>query len=701
MNKFSTTLFSTIAASSLVLSSLPLTASARDAVLNDNAQPVVIQGEDISFEYISTVYNGKEQKPAVTIKSGDTTLVRDTDFTVTYPNDCASAGKKTVKIKCIGKYSGHFSATYMIEPLDCSEANTAVNVDIKIADCFYTGMPLTPDVSVTVNGTALESGDYSLAFSDNLNATDEEKAKCVITFRGNFSGSRTADFSIAKTPSKDLDIQLAVHNGDRVVYDLTPLKPKDAELGAVEFYLWDFVPEHYPKIAFNELSFTVPDDQKGGTAVVIPVVGAPNREDYSIVFYPTVTDKIIPKAVMRPIEREYNGEPISVDEITQSGSYIAADGSIISGTWEFWDEPPVLACEKQPCIVTFTPDDPKYAVIDCVVYVTISRKKADEFTLKTSRSEISPFQNGQFVISGIPEDYRGTVSVKCDNSDDKDLKINEVFCKDPTRREYEVEFPIKDGQYTLTAELSGDSVYLPASSKCGITVGDYVPPEEKPSDKVTTPEELAALIESAAEGGTVKAEGIRSIPQSSVKAARDKKLTLEVKRNNSFTWVIDTSKLSSVGTLDLDISTAVIPASLIDKIGGVNLYSFNAYAVGLGNGAEIKVSAANNRNKFANLFLYDTTGELKFVFCARILSDGTARLDIKKSGKYAVIVDSETKLQGDINNDCRLDVQDILGVIDLFLNSSSDTDISKYDPNGDKRLDVTDILALIDIYLNS
>lgn len=700
VNKLTTAAISLLTSSSLIFGALPVTARADETSSGDGAQVIEINGGDISFQYISTVYNGREQKPSVTIRSGDTTLIRDTDFTVTYPEDCINAGKKTVNINCIGKYKGQFSATYMIEPLDCSDPNT--NVGIKLADCFYTGLPLTPDVSVTANGMTLKSGDLSLAFSDNINITGEKKAKCVITFRGNYTGSRTAEFEIAKTPMDDLDLEMKVKGGERITYDLTPLTPDGARLGAVKYYSWDRIPEHQPKIAFNILTFTVPDSLTGSTVVAVPVLDAPNCEDHRIVFYPTVTDKIIPKIVMKDVEREYDGKPVSEEEIANNGSYATVNGEIIGGSWEFWTEPPTQTCIKQPVIVTFKPDDERYAEVDSVTYITVARKKAAEFTLKTPRAEIPPFRDGQLVISGIPEDYKGTLTLKCGSEDDE-LKIIEVGCDDITRREYKVEFPLDDARYIFTAELSGDSIYLPASSQCSITVGDHVPPEDKPSDNVTTPEELTALIEHAAEGGTVKAEGIRKIPWSILDPARAKKLTLAVKINDSFTWVIDTAKILPYYSLDLDISMAVIPASLLDKIGGRNLYSFNVSAKGLGSGGRIQVTDADSAGKFANLFLYDTSGELKFVSCAPIAKDGKARLDISKPGKYAVIADSETKLMGDFNNDCVLDVDDVMKMLYFIANEdpNDNTDISKYDMNSDKELDVNDVMKLLYIIANS
>lgn len=705
MKKFSKIVLSALLTTPLILNNLAFSAAAVSsaaAAAHDNDAAVELVSEDIVFEYVSTVYNGKEQKPVISVMSENTQLVENTDFTVQYPDDCVNAGKKTVTIKGIGKYKGTFSATYLIEALDCSENNDRVKIDI--AECFYSGMPLMPEVTVTANGMTLGSGDYMIAFSNNVNVTSQSKAKCTITFRGNFSGKRTVDFDIAKKASEDIDIRLMVHQGDSVVYDLTQLKPAEASFGTIKYYSWDLIPEHQPKVAFNELSFVVPEDLTGSTAIVIPVIGTAEREDYNIIVYPSVTDKIIPSVIIKSPDRAYDGEPISDEVFAQNGSYAAAGGKLVEGTWEFRTQAPLLPCNKQPCVVAFYPTDPQYANVDTVVYITISGISVSDFALKPHRAELSLGQPGQLVISGIPEDYKGEIKL---SFNEEELGVIEVACNDLTKREYEVDFPVRSGRYTFTAELSGDGIYLPASSQCSITVGNYVPPEDKPSDKVTTVSELTALINSAAEGDTVKAEGMRSIPAELVKAAYDKHLILEVKLNDTYTWSVDTAYISEQEAreaLDLDISTAVIPAVLLNNIGGENICSFNIYAKNLGNGSELCVSSENKENySCANLFLYSTSGELKFVSCALVTKDGTARLDIRSSGKYAVILDNETKLFGDIDNNCKLDINDVSALLEGILYMPSGTEIAgkylKYDINGDKDLSIVDVVDLLDMIL--
>ena len=71
----------------------------------------------ISLSKGTFVYNGKVQKPSVTVKDGSTKLVNKTDYTVTYSNtNSKNVNKYTVTIKMKGNYSGTKTIGYCINP---------------------------------------------------------------------------------------------------------------------------------------------------------------------------------------------------------------------------------------------------------------------------------------------------------------------------------------------------------------------------------------------------------------------------------------------------------------------------------------------------------------------------------------------------------------------------------------------------------
>ena len=73
---------------------------------------------------------------------------------------------------------------------DLKDAIVTVN-----GEYFYTNSPITPEVSVTWNGTQLtKDTDYTVNYTDNTNAG---KATVTVTGTGNYIGTKTGNFTIA------------------------------------------------------------------------------------------------------------------------------------------------------------------------------------------------------------------------------------------------------------------------------------------------------------------------------------------------------------------------------------------------------------------------------------------------------------------------------------------------------------------------
>ena len=81
----------------------------------------------VRLDKSSTVYNGKVQKPSVTVKdSNGKALKNGTDYTVSYPKSMKNVGKYTVKVTLKGNYSGSKSMTYNINPKGTSVTKVTV-----------------------------------------------------------------------------------------------------------------------------------------------------------------------------------------------------------------------------------------------------------------------------------------------------------------------------------------------------------------------------------------------------------------------------------------------------------------------------------------------------------------------------------------------------------------------------------------------
>lgn len=111
----------------------------------------------------SFTYNGKVQKPTVTVKnSKGKILKKNTDYTLTISNS-KNVGTYTVKVKMKGNYTGSYSATYKIYP-----AGTTLKSVTSDWQAF----------KVTVNKRTTQTTGYQIQY-----ATDSKFSKGVSSYR--------------------------------------------------------------------------------------------------------------------------------------------------------------------------------------------------------------------------------------------------------------------------------------------------------------------------------------------------------------------------------------------------------------------------------------------------------------------------------------------------------------------------------------
>lgn len=131
-------------------------------------------------------YTGNAIQPSFTVTYNNKTLVKGTDYTVSFKNN-VNIGTATVIITGKGNFEGNKEITFKItEPSD-------ISVD-EIADQTYTGSALKPEVVVKAGTKVLKkSVDYYVYYRDNTNVGT---ATAKITGRGNYKGSYTTTFKI-------------------------------------------------------------------------------------------------------------------------------------------------------------------------------------------------------------------------------------------------------------------------------------------------------------------------------------------------------------------------------------------------------------------------------------------------------------------------------------------------------------------------
>ena len=137
----------------------------------------------------SQTYTGSAIEPDVVIKDGSKTLVKGTDYTLSYYNNTSVTGSARITITGINHYTGTRYEYFSIVAKSISDAS--VNA---VSAQTYTGSAIKPQVTVKYNGTTLTlNTDYTVSYSNNTNAGT---AKIVITGKGTYSGSKTVNFTI-------------------------------------------------------------------------------------------------------------------------------------------------------------------------------------------------------------------------------------------------------------------------------------------------------------------------------------------------------------------------------------------------------------------------------------------------------------------------------------------------------------------------
>ena len=137
----------------------------------------------------SYAYSGSARKPGTTVTLSSKTLVKNTDYTVTYKNNI-NKGTATVTITGKGNYSGTKSTTFTIKALALSKVTVTGLPKAK----YYTAKAIKPALTLKYGTKTLKAGtDYTIAYKNNKAIG---KATITLKGKGNFSGTVTLNFKI-------------------------------------------------------------------------------------------------------------------------------------------------------------------------------------------------------------------------------------------------------------------------------------------------------------------------------------------------------------------------------------------------------------------------------------------------------------------------------------------------------------------------
>lgn len=162
-------------------------------------------------------YTGKPvfQNVVLKEKTSNETLKKNVHYSISYENH-VSAGKATMIITGLGKYSGTIKKTYTISKVKL----TADMIGSKTIEVKQNRAGATPDVTIIYQGSRLtKDRDYKLTYTNNKNiTTDTKKAYISINGIGNFTGKLNKAVELKISPKSWLSSDITVEVPDAKYY---------------------------------------------------------------------------------------------------------------------------------------------------------------------------------------------------------------------------------------------------------------------------------------------------------------------------------------------------------------------------------------------------------------------------------------------------------------------------------------------------
>lgn len=198
--------------------------STSEYTVNASIYAAFITDNDITLDNSEFTYDGSAKNPNPTIVINGNTLVKDTDYTVSYENNI-NAGTGYIVIEGTGNYKTEEPVRI---PFIINKQSITLEIE-DIPDVTYNGSQHRPKPVVKYNDTILEENvDYQVSYESNINASNNAKVNISPVETSNYTFDKTAayaskSFTINPYQITQDDITLEYYN---VEYDGTEKKPK-------------------------------------------------------------------------------------------------------------------------------------------------------------------------------------------------------------------------------------------------------------------------------------------------------------------------------------------------------------------------------------------------------------------------------------------------------------------------------------------
>jgi hypothetical protein len=155
------------------------------------SKTILYAPKTITLSANSCIYNGAVQKPTVTVKDSNGTVIPESNYTVSYSSEMKNIGTYTVTAELkSNKYSGSLNTSFQIYAKNIADLSAVL---AKTSDT-YSGSACKPTVTLQNGSTKLKSGtDYTVAYTNNKRVG---KASVILTGKGNYTGTKELTFAI-------------------------------------------------------------------------------------------------------------------------------------------------------------------------------------------------------------------------------------------------------------------------------------------------------------------------------------------------------------------------------------------------------------------------------------------------------------------------------------------------------------------------
>ena len=284
-----------MAAMMIFSSAYVTTAFPGSACIIANAASVVhISNCKIKLSSTSVTYNGKAQKPKVTVTYGKKTLKEGKHYTVKYSSN-KNVGKAKVTVTGVKKngYTGNRTLSFKIVKPVTTVKMSKCKVTVA-SSVTYTGKYLTPSVKVTYGKKTLKKGThYTVSYSSNKSIG---KGKVTVTGikKNGYRSSKTVSFSIVPQTVTGLKVSESTHNSFTLTWNRSPF------VSGYSVFAYDLSTKEYTRVAMVSTTKATIKNLKPGTTY-----------RYSIRAYKLVDNKYyrsayspVLKAITRPAPAE-------------------------------------------------------------------------------------------------------------------------------------------------------------------------------------------------------------------------------------------------------------------------------------------------------------------------------------------------------------------------------------------------------------